>query len=203
MGRPVRGSWMGAAAALMAVCFAAPASAQQAPLVSPAPVGPSTGGAPQSEPAPPSAEELPISIERVREGLERPPALDLDVPLPAVFHIEITERIPLYWEFPNQFHIPWEPRTSTTRWHDEYLSMTTSPEFRAYSPMLTQTETAVIAATSLAFAGALALMRHAASEIAEARRNAREAAARQEVEAALRAFLDAQQKPAVSTAPPD
>ncbi len=197
----MRGSWMGAAAALMAACLSAPVSAQQASPASPAPAAPDASRDPPADARDPLP-ALPTSFERVKEELKEPPALKLDVQLPPVFRIEITERVPRHWELSNRFYVPKEPRTATTRWHDEFLAMTTPPEFRAYSPALTQSERAVIAASSLAFAGVMALMQQAVEGIADARRNAREAQAREEVEAAWRAFVE-RQRAVPAAAPPD
>ena len=159
-----------AAAALMACCLTATASAQQASVPS----------------SPAGSTELPVSVERVRDGLAREPAIRLDV-MP-VFSLTVNERRPRYWDLVGPFVFPMEPRTTTTRWHDEFRSMVTPTEATQYGSMLSQSETATIAATSLLFSGAASLVKTGFSEWKRSRREgaARDAAA--EVDAALAAW---------------
>lgn len=168
--------WRSGLAALLAMCLAVPASAGQTPTAQ------STETDQAETPTP--ALPFPSSVDRVRLALEREP---MRLTVPPIFYVEIQEDAPESIELPNQFDIPWEPRgTSINRWHDEYMAMTTPPEFRQYSPMLTPSERAVIAATSFAFAGAMALLGNALEDMAEARRRQREDAARREVDESLR-----------------
>jgi hypothetical protein len=127
-----------------------------------------------------------VSVERVREGLSREPVLRLDT-LP-VFSLTINERRPRYWDLQSPFLFKVEPRTSTTRWHDEFQAMVTPDEARLYSPMLSPSETATIAATSLLFAGAASLLKAGFGEWQQGRREGRARAAVAEVDAALAAW---------------
>jgi hypothetical protein len=160
---------LGRVALLFGIALAAPAAAQsQGQPVSPAP---------QSQ--------LPTSVENVREGLSREPVLQLDAP--PVFRIEVTERRPRYWDMQSPFHFTFEPQAGGS-WHNQFLAMTTPDEVRMYSPMYSNADTAMVAATSLAFAGAASLVSAAFREWREARREGRARAAREEVDAALAAW---------------
>ena len=167
---------MRVAAALLAMAVPAVATAQQAP--------PPAAAAPPSVTVP--AAELPISIDRIREGLAHEPALILQSG--RVFRVDITERQLRYFELPPLLAIPREPTPMTPRWHDEFLSMVTPPEFRNWQAF-TGKDLVVVAGTSLATVGAASIIGAAINAIVEARRNGREAAAQQEVEDALKAFL--------------
>jgi hypothetical protein len=129
---------------------------------------------------------LPVSVDRIREGLGREPVLRLDS-LP-VFSLTINERRPRYWDLQSPFLFKVEPRTSTTRWHDEFQAMVTPDEARLYSPMLSPSETATIAATSLLFAGAASVIKAGVSQWAQSRREGKARDAVEEVDAALAAW---------------
>lgn len=133
--------------------------------------------------------------------MRREPSLRLDVG--PVFRVAIQERRPRYLDLTSeQFKLPWwEPRSSTTLWHDEYLAMVTPPEYRLYSQVFTNGELLQLAATSLAFAGAMSLIKAGIGEIAEARREGQVRDARREVDEALRAFEEAR-RAAERTGPP-
>jgi hypothetical protein len=133
-----------------------------------------------------------LSVERIKEKLGREPVLRLDS-LP-VFSLTVNERRPRYWDLQSPFIFPLEPRTSTTRWHDEFLSMVTPDEARLYSPMLTPSETATIAATSLLFAGAASLVQAGFLEWRESRREGKARKAAEEVDAALAAWALANER---------
>jgi hypothetical protein len=185
----------------MASCLTVTASAQQASVPS-SPAGstaadgtkqqPQTQGSSLKPRASEDDTELPVSVDRIREGLGREPVLRLDT-LP-VFSLTINERRPRYWDLQSPFLFKVEPRTSTTRWHDEFQAMVTPDEARLYSPMLTPSETATIAATSLLFAGAASLLKAGFSEWKQARRDGKARAAVAEVDAALAAWALANEK---------
>jgi hypothetical protein len=218
MGRSAWGARGCAAAALMASCLTVAASAQQAsvlstPAGSTAPGGqgeslqPQTGGG-QIEGLQPQASgaqddrlkrqgttapvEPPLSVDRIRDRLEREPVLRLDT-LP-LFSLTVSERRPRYWDLESPFLFEVEPRTSTTRWHDEFQAMVTPDEARMYSPMLTRSETATIAATSLLFAGAASLVKAGFGGWKQSRREGKARAAVAEVDAALAAWALANEK---------
>ena len=149
---------------------------------------PQTSGSEDVSLKPRNAEqaELPVSLDRVRKGLEHEPVLRLDVQ--PVFRLDITERRPRYWDLQSPFLFPVEPRTSTTRWHDEFRSMVTPTEATMYGSMLSQSEAATIAATSLLFAGAASLLKAGINEWKQSRRDGKARAAREEVDEALAAW---------------
>ena len=187
MGRSALGARGCAAAALMAGCLTVTASAQQAAVPS-TPAG-STSERPQASGGQEDSlrpQELPVSFERVRDGLAREPVLRLDS-LP-VFSLTVNERRPRYWDLQSPFLFAREPRTSTTRWHDEYLSMTTPTEARMYGSMLSASETATLAATSLLFAGAASLVQTGFGQWKQSRREGKARDAVDEVDAALEAW---------------
>ena len=138
-------------------------------------------------------QEIPLSFERIRDGLAREAVLRLDS-LP-VYRMTVNERRPRHWDLQSPFQFPVEPRTSTTRWHDEFNAMVTDPEARLYSPMLSQGETATIAATSLLFAGGASLIKAGFSEWKQKRREGKARAAVDEVDAALAAWAAANPRP--------
>jgi hypothetical protein len=202
MGRSAWGARGCAAAALMASCLTVAASAQQASVQS-APAGSTAADSTRQQPHASEGqgasleprgteEELPVSVDRIREGLGREPVLRLDS-LP-VFSLTINERRPRYWDLQSPFLFEMEPRTSTTRWHDEFQAMVTPDEARPYSPMLSASETATIAATSLLFAGAASLLKAGFSEWKQGRREGKARAAVAEVDAALAAWAHANER---------
>lgn len=164
----------------MAGCLTVNASAQQAPGA-PAPAG--STQSPRDQPPPPPADALPVSIDRVREGLTHQPAMRLDIQ--PVFRLQITERRPRYWDLQSPFLFQVEPRSSTTQWHNEFLAMVTPSEASAYSPMLTTGELATISATSLLFAGAAELVKDGFGKWRSSRKKGKERAAKKEVDEAL------------------
>ena len=197
MGRTAWGAWSSAAVALTACCLAVAASVQQA-SASPAPSGSTTpaGGQAQAQPAtrqPPGQAEadpeaaLPTSVDNVRDGLAREPVIRLTTQ--PIFRVDINERRPRYWDLEAPFLFPIEPRTSTTRWHDEFLAMTTPDEVRAFSGLNSgSAETLQLAATSLLFAGAVKLVQSGFAKWQDGRRQGKVRAAREEVDAAIAAW---------------
>ena len=156
----------GRVALLFGIALAAPAAAQS-----------------QSQPVSPAPQfQLPTSVENVREGLSREPVLQLQAP--PIFRIEVTERRPRDWDFPPPFHFTFEPQAGGS-WHNQFLAMTTPDEARMYSPMYSNTDTAMVAATSLLFAGAMSLVKAGFGEWRQNRKEGKARKAREEVDAAL------------------
>lgn len=180
MGRAARGVRVVAAAALTAWGLAASASAQ--PQTTPP-------ASPGSTPEGAQGHALPTSVDRVKDRLSREPVIQLDHG--PIFRVEIAERRPRYWDLEAPFLVEPAPRLPTTRWHDEFLGMTTPPEARLFSPMNRPSETAMVAATSLLFAGAASLLQDAVRQWRENRSEGRRRAAREEVDAALAAWAAA------------
>ena len=166
------------------------ASAQTAPAGSTQ----SSGEQPNRQDGTPS--QLPVSVERVREGLTREPAMRLDVQ--PIFRIEIKERRPRYWDLQSPFLFPVEARSSNTRWHNEFLSMVTPEEASLYSPMLTTGELVTVAATSMLFAGATELIKDGFQKWGQARKKGKQRAAKKEVDEAILEWEFANPRPAPS-----
>ena len=156
--------------ALVWVAIAGPAAAQ-------------TAG--QAPPASPPDAVLPTSVDNVRAGLEREPAIDLTAH--PIFRVEVTERRPRYWDLQSPFHFTFEPQTGGS-WHNQFLAMTTPDEVRMYSPMYSSSDTAMVAASGLLFAGVASLVKAGFAEWRQNRREGRARAARKEVDAALEAW---------------
>jgi hypothetical protein len=127
-----------------------------------------------------------VSVDRIREGLSREPVIRLDSQ--PVFRVAISERRPRYWDLQSPFLFKLEPRTTTTRWHDEFLSMVTPEEVSMYGPMHSSGETAQLVGTGLLFAGAVKLVQAGFSKWRENRREGKARDAREEVDAALAAW---------------
>lgn len=164
----------------MAGGLAVPASAQQPP------VAPAPAGSTAQPPGPIPQDALPLSVDRVREGLAREPLIRLD--RQPVFRVAISERRPRYWDLQSPFLFTLEPRTTTTRWHDEFRSNVTPEEVSMYGPMHSSGETAQLVATGLLFAGAVELVQAGFGKWRQHRREAKARAARLEVDAALAAW---------------
>ena len=152
-------------------------------------------GTPPGRPSQQPSDELPYSLDRIKEELEKEPLIVLDLDGLPVFRLEVIERRPRAFELPGQFDVPWQPRPATTAWHDEFLAMVTPEEARLWSPLFTSGEIAQLAGTSLASLGVLELAAAAARRWRDARRRAREAAAREEVDEALRQFERQRRRP--------
>jgi hypothetical protein len=144
-------------------------------------------------PAPPvAADRLPTSVAKVREGLAREPVINLEGN--PVFRVEVTERRPRDWDLPSTFDFTFEPQAYGS-WHDQFLAMSTPDEARMYSPMYSSADTAMVAATSMLFAGAMSLVQAGFSEWRKNRRDGKARAAREEVDAALEAWEKANSPP--------
>jgi hypothetical protein len=166
---------LGRAALLFGIAIAAPAAAQS-----------------QSQPVAPAPQfQLPTSVENVREGLAREPVLRLEAP--PIFRVEVTERRPRYWDLQSPFHFTFEPGGGAN-WHREFLAMTTPREAGMYTPMYSNADTAMVAATGLVFAGTASLVTAAFREWREGRREGKAREAREEVDAALEAWAAANNK---------
>jgi hypothetical protein len=146
------------------------------------------------EPAPidtshPSAtSELPVSLDKIKEGLAHQPVIVLDQQ--PMFRSGTSERRPRYFDLSEQFALPKEPPVWNPGWHNEFLSMVTPPEFRQWQAFA-GIDLLQLSATSLAEAGVAALVGKGLRAIADTRDAAREDAARREVDQALAAFFAA------------
>lgn len=114
---------------------AQPAAAPQttSPPTPPTPPTPSTSGGDEGS-------KLPVSLDRIREGIQREPRLKLDFLDPSIplFRISVEEK-PLkledYWKVMPDTAVSRDVRPSfASTWHHEFQSMTTPKQHIAASP---------------------------------------------------------------------
>jgi hypothetical protein len=158
---------MGPYAVLLAVVLASPAlAAQDAPRARPdpdppasAPATPATPAtaAPQA-PAPEPAATTPADVERIKRRLDAgTPLLDAALTRPT-FRTSVTERVDIwrFWGEPDA--VASYVRPSGGSWHHEFQDMVTPDAYKGYGGILGNGEKLQLAATSLAFAGAMKLL---------------------------------------------
>ena len=131
-----------------------------------------------------NVDALPISLDRIREQLEKQPALDLNALRPT-FRVQIFGTRPRWLT-----GIDWlgtangvKPPAGTP-WHDQFLNMTTPPQARSFGAF-EGTDLLQVMGTSLAqglVAGAVV------GKIKSSIHNRRERQAREEVDAAIAAW---------------
>ena len=87
--------------------------------------------APQAQPAPPA----PVSLDRIRKGLENPPAtvtvVSSNPDLPPIFRLEIRERPLPYEHLWERDWVPAYVRPTRGLYHHEFLEQVTPEIFRA------------------------------------------------------------------------
>jgi hypothetical protein len=131
-------------------------------------------------------DDLPISIERIQKGLARQPAMTT-VPSRPIFRLEVfgeQRRLAgdIDWLDPEHENSAYRP--NGPRWHNEFLSMVTPPEARAYGAF-SPGELLQVAVTSLAQAlGTRAVV----GAVKSATRDRRQRQAEAEVDAAIAAW---------------
>src|SRR5687768_11665772 len=198
-------------AALIAVALASPAAAQTAPASAPpagqAPAAPTTSPGSAAPTPIPTAPVPPAELTRIRRRLESgTPILDAaSTARPAAtFHTSVTERIDIwkFWGEPEAVASFVRPRGGT--WHHEFQDMVTPDEFKGFGGGLGNGERLQLAATSLAFAGAMKLVGAGVQQAKEALKNRTERKAREEVQRELEAFyqLHPEARPAGAATPP-
>jgi hypothetical protein len=99
-------------------------------------------------------------VARVKRKLETAtPIRDAaaSAPIPD-FRVSVSEKIDIwkFWGDPSE--VASQVRVPGGTWHQEFQNMVTPPEFRGYGGVLTNGEKLQLAATSLAFAGAMQLI---------------------------------------------
>lgn len=165
--------------ATLAAAMADPCVAAQA--ASPSGRGDQDPQQPPGTASPGGTPLLPVSLDRIRRGLEREPAIRLPEPQGPVFSVDIEGRLPRFADFVGEETLSRGAAPSTSLTHREYLSMVTPPEaqsFGAFSPG----ELAQMAATTAALTlGSQWLVKG----IKDAIRSRREEQARREVQAVL------------------
>lgn len=125
-------------------------------------------------------EALPVSIERIQKAIAKAPAITLESDTP-VFRVEVFGRKPTIEEIlgPEFWKGPVAYGGMT---HQEFLNMVTPKDVQGYAAFSNK-EGLVVAATSLASQWALL---KAIDKFKEAKSNREKAAARQEVDEALK-----------------
>lgn len=177
---------MTARAGLLIAMMVLPAGvwAQTAPAEPAAPARtPSSAGA-TAEQA--SEAELPVSLDRIREGLERPDTLAraaarADRP---TFRVDIEGKLPSFAEFIGEGESLSGPAPYGGMTHNEFLSMVTPPQVRSFGAS-TNGDLLQVLATSLLSALAVQGASSAIARIPSFIRSARERAAREEVRQVL------------------
>jgi hypothetical protein len=160
----------------------------------PIPAAVSTATAPASEDPLP---ELPVSLQRIREALERSPTSVLKLPDQPVFQVIIEGKLPEFADFvaPGELQINAMPVAMT---HREFLTMATPEEARSFASF-TNGELAQVVATGVAAGLAM-------SAISQAIRSGwhgwREQRAREEVEAVVEALRQRDEAKASPAPPP-
>jgi hypothetical protein len=156
--------------------------------------GAQTTGAPAQRPStqqeapaadtPINVEALPISLERIGEGLERAPVIDLEALRPT-FRVQIVGARPRW-----TLGIDWlgteegiKPPAGTP-WHNQYLNMVTPPQARSFGAF-EGTDLLQVVGTSFVQALAAGLVTGKIKSAVQARRERR---AREEVDAAIAAW---------------
>lgn len=186
-------------AVLLAVVLASPAAAQSQP-----PAPPSDPGA-KAAPAAPTASAADLA--RIKRRLESgTPILDAVASAPHVptFRTSITERIDIwkFWGDPDEVASAIRPRGGT--WHNEFQSMVTPSILKNGGAGYGNAERLQLAATGLAFQGAMKLLGIGVQQAREALHDRTVRKAREEVQRELEAFylLHPEARPAARPAPP-
>lgn len=166
-------------------------SAAAMPLQSgPTPAGPASSAqaAPQKpadpDGTPPPAAELPVSVDRIKDALSRPPAIRLEDSRP-VFRVEVIGRKVTIEDIlgPDYLKGP-APVAGGGPTHQEILDLVTPKDVQGYAAFNNK-EAAVVAATSFGFQLALQGLQKAIHKFQEAKADRDREAARQEVQDAL------------------
>jgi len=122
--------------------------AQDAPTLPPAAAATKTRDA---QPVEAQAAAPLVSLDRIREGLDRAPQPRLKMPRPPDFWITVEGQLPRIDAFITNESLRLGPSMPTSVTHQEFLSMDTPRAARSYQSF-SPGELAVVGATSLAFA---------------------------------------------------
>jgi hypothetical protein len=149
---------------------------------------------PPPEPPAVNVDALPLSLDRIAEQLEKPPALRLDSMRP-------TFRVQIFGQRPRWLgDIDWLGAADGRKppvgapWHDQFLNMVTPPEARGFGAF-EGTDLLQVMATSVAQGLAAETV---ASAIKTAIRERRERQAKEEVDAAIAAWKKEREAAAAS-----
>ena len=174
-------------AALLAVVLAIPASA-----AAQAPPAPDSAGA-EAQPAPPPpppADESSPALARIKRRLNtETPLRDAAEQMPEAptFRTSVTEHVDIwkFWGEPEDVAAFVRPSGGT--WHNEFQAMVTPDEFRNAAGF-GSAEQLQLAATSLAFAGAMKLLGIGVQQMKQAAHSRAVRKAKEEVQRELEAF---------------
>ncbi len=174
-------------AALLAVVLAIPASAA---AQSPAPPAGTGGEAQPSAAPPPPVDDPSAALARIKRRLNtETPLRDMaeQMPVTPTFRTSVTQHVDIwkFWGEPEDVAAFVRPRGGT--WHNEFQNMVTPEEFRNGAGFGTA-EQLQLAATSLAFAGAMKLIGMGVQQMKQAAHNRTERKAKEEVQRELEAF---------------
>ena len=168
-----------------------PASAQTVPpVVSSPPTPPAAGQDP-----PPT---LPVNIDRIKGALVAPARVRIDDGKIRFYTETVAPSGPTFKELTVNFDLRNGPVPGAGMTHQEFLSMVTPEEASLYSPMLTTGELVTVAATSMLFAGATALITDGFQKWGQARKKSKQRAAKKEVDEAILEWEFANPRPAPS-----
>lgn len=137
-----------------------------------------------ADPETPPARELPVSVDRIKDALSRPPAIRLEDSQP-VFRVEVIGRKITIEDIlgPDYLKGP-TPVAGGGPTHQEILDLVTPKDVQGYAAFSNK-EAAVVAATSLGFQLALQGVQKALHKLQEAKAGHDREAARKEVQDAL------------------
>ena len=174
-------------AALLAVVLAIPATAAAQAPAAPASAGADTQPATPPQPA---ADETSRALARIKRRLGTDtPLRDAagQVPEAPTFRTSVTEHVDIwkFWGEPDEVAAFVRPTGGT--WHNEFQAMVTPDEFRNAAG-LGSGEQLQLAATSLAFAGAMKLLGMGVQQVKQAAHNRTVRKAKEEVQRELEAF---------------
>lgn len=175
-------------AALLAVALAIPASA--AAQTAPAPASAGAEAAQTSTPPPPPADDSSPALARIKRRLKtETPLRDAAEQMPEAptFRTSVTEHVDIwkFWGEPDEVAAFVRPTGGT--WHNEFTAMVTPDEFRNAAGF-GSAEQLQLAATSLAFAGAMKLLGIGVQQMKQAAQNRATRKAKEEVQRELEAF---------------
>jgi hypothetical protein len=196
-------------AAFFAVVLASPAAAQTGPR--PAPPEGSAPAAPASSRTVPPADTptaiVAADLDRIRRRLEAGSSIleSASTAGPAAtFRTSVTERVDIskFWGDPDAVAAFVRPRGGT--WHHEFQDMVTPDAYKGYGGILGNGEKLQLAATSLAFAGAMKLLGIGVQQAKGALHDRTVRKAKEEVQRELDAFyrLHPEARPGAVPTPP-
>jgi hypothetical protein len=179
---------MRSCAVLLAVVLAIPASAApQAPVPKPVPADDEARPAIPSQPA---VDEASSALRRIKRRLdvETPLRDAAEQPEAPTFRTSVTEHVDIwqFWGEPDAVAAFVRPRGGS--WHHEFQDMVTPDEFKGFGGGLGNGERAQLAASSLAFAGAMQLLGIGVQQLKQAAHDRSVRKAKEEVQRELEAF---------------